>query len=87
MFHNLLRFDLGVIENANLYSSHAKLSSNKGEFLDFLLKMNRGANANGQLKFNLKESIAANGQFKVTDNDGKGNGMVIIDFKKVSSRL
>lgn len=32
----------------------------------------------------LKDTIAANGQFKVTDNDGKGNGMIIVDFKKVS---
>ncbi|CAH2060387.1 unnamed protein product, partial [Iphiclides podalirius] len=82
-----IKFDVGVIENVNLYSSHAKLSTNKGEFLDLLLKINRGANANGQLKFILKDSIAANGQFEVTDNDGKGNGVVIIDFKKAQRKI
>ncbi|KPI95250.1 Apolipophorin [Papilio xuthus] len=82
-----IKFDFGVIENANLYSSHAKLSSNKGEFLDFLFKVTRGANANGQLKFILKDSISANGQFKVTDNDGKGNGMIIVDFQKAQRKI
>lgn len=77
------RFDIGVIENANLYSSHAKISGSKGDLVDYLLKITRGANPNGQLKFVLKDTIAANGNFKVTDSDGKGNGMIIVDFKKV----
>lgn len=77
------RFDVGAIENSKLYSSHAKISYSKGDFLDYLLKITRGANPSGQLKFILKDTIAANGQFKVTDSDGKGNGMVIVDFKKV----
>lgn len=80
----LYRFDVGAIENANSYSSHAKISRAKVDFLDFLLKLNRGANPSGQLKFVLKDAVSANGQFKVTDADGKGNGMVIVDFKKVS---
>ncbi|XP_050357243.1 apolipophorins [Nymphalis io] len=78
-----IKFDIGAIENANLYSSHATISSSKGELLDYLLKINTGNNPNGQLKFNLKDAIAANGQFQVTDNDGKGNGNIMINFKKV----
>ncbi|CAG5023070.1 unnamed protein product [Parnassius apollo] len=82
-----IKFDIGMIENPNLYSSHAKLSSNKGEFLDYLLKINRGAKASGQLKFILKDAISANGQFKVTDSDGKGNGMIIVDFQKTQRKV
>lgn len=67
-----------------LYSSHAKVSNSQGEILDYFLKITTAAIANGQLKFVLKDTIAANGQFQVTDADGKGNGMLIIDFKKVS---
>lgn len=78
------RFDIGLIETASLYSSHASISTSQGELLDFLLKINSGKNPNGQLKFNLKDAIAANGQYQVTDNDGKGNGNLIIHFKKVT---
>lgn len=78
-----LRFDIGQIETANLFSSHAKISENQDEFLDFLLKINRGANANGQLKLNVKKAIGANGSFKITDSNGQGNGMIIVDFKQV----
>lgn len=77
------RFDVGAIQTTGLYSSHAKISDNSGDILDFLLKTTRGANANGQLKLIVKNAISANGQFKVTDSDGKGNGMVIVDFKQV----
>ncbi|KAL0810218.1 hypothetical protein ABMA28_011000 [Loxostege sticticalis] len=82
-----IKFDVGAIENSKLYSSHAKISYSKGDFLDYLLKITRGANPSGQLKFILKDTIAANGQFKVTDSDGKGNGMVIVDFKKSQRKL
>lgn len=80
-FH--IRFDIGAIENAKLYSSHAKVSTTKGEVLDYLLKLNRGANPSGQIKLNVRDVVNANGQFQVTDNDGKGNGVIIVDFKKV----
>lgn len=77
-------FDVGIVENDKLYSGHAKLSrSSEGAILDFLAKVNRGSNVNGQLKFTLKDSVNANGQFKVTDNSGKGNGVLIIEFKRV----
>ncbi|RVE54932.1 hypothetical protein evm_000299 [Chilo suppressalis] len=82
-----VKFDIGVIENPKLYSSHAKVSYSKGDFLDYLLKITRGANPTGQLKLILKDSVAANGQFKVTDSDGKGNGMIIVDFKKSQRKL
>ncbi|KAM3956905.1 retinoid- and fatty-acid binding glycoprotein apolipophorin isoform 2-T2 [Aphomia sociella] len=82
-----IKFDIGLTQNANQYSSHAKISSTKGEFLDYLLKISHGANANGQLKLVLKDSISANGQFKVTDADGKGNGMIIIEFKKAQRKI
>lgn len=77
------RFDVGAIQTAALYSSHAKISDSHGDIIDFLLKTTRGANASGQLKLIIKNAISANGQFKVTDSDGKGNGMVIVDFKQV----
>lgn len=54
--------------------------------LDFLLKINCGANANGQLKFNLKDAVTANGQYQVTDKDGKGNGNIMVHFKKVKEK-
>ncbi|XP_023946306.2 apolipophorins [Bicyclus anynana] len=79
-----LKFDIGYIETAKLYSSHATItSSNKGELLNYLLKINTGANTNGQLKFNLKDAITANGQFQVTDSDGKGNGNIMVHFKPI----
>ncbi|XP_045779870.1 apolipophorins [Maniola jurtina] len=78
-----VKFDVGYIETAKLSSSHATVSSSKGELLNFLLKINTGANTNGQLKLNLKDAIAANGQFQVTDNDGKGNGNIMVHFKMV----
>ncbi|XP_049881562.1 apolipophorins [Pectinophora gossypiella] len=76
-----IKFDVGVLENTQLYSSHAKIGYSKGEILDYLLKITRGANPSGQLKLVLKDTLAANGNFKVTDNDGKGHGMIIVDFK------
>ncbi|CAH0764921.1 unnamed protein product [Diatraea saccharalis] len=82
-----VKFDIGVIENPKLYSSHAKISYSKGDFLDYLLKITRGANPSGQLKLILRDSVSANGQFKVTDSDGKGNGMIIVDFKKSQRKL
>ncbi|XP_072946075.1 apolipophorins [Epargyreus clarus] len=82
-----IKFDVGVIENNNLYSSHAKISSSKKEILDYLLKVTKGANPSGQLKFILTDTISANGQYKVTDNDGKGNGNIIIDFKTAGRKI
>lgn len=77
------RFDIGTIQTPALYSTHAKVSESSGDLIDFLIKTTRGANANGQLKLIVKNAISANGQFKVTDSDGKGNGMIIVDFKQV----
>ncbi|CAH2098987.1 unnamed protein product [Euphydryas editha] len=82
-----IKFDIGAIETANLYSSHATVSTTKGQILDYLLKINTGNNPNGQLKFNLKDAISANGQFQVTDNDGKGNGNIMIQFKKMQRTI
>lgn len=83
----IIRFDIGAIETTTLYSSHAKISDAQGDFIDFLLKTTRGPNANGQLKLIIKNAIAANGQFKYTEGDGKGNGMIIVDFKQVSLNI
>lgn len=78
------RFDIGYIETAKLYSSHAAItSSSKGELVNFLFKINTGDNINGQLKFNLKDAVAANGQFQMTSSDGKGNGNLMVHFKTV----
>ena len=77
------RFDIGTIQTPALYSSHAKISESSGDLIDFLVKTTRGPNASGQLKLIVKNAIGANGQFKVTDGDGKGNGMIIVDFKQV----
>lgn len=52
-----------------------------------MLKLNRGTNPSGQIKLNVRDVVNANGQFQVTDNDGKGNGVIIVDFKKVPKRL
>ncbi|CAG9133770.1 unnamed protein product [Plutella xylostella] len=82
-----IKFDFGAIENNNLYSSHVKISRSKADLLDFLLKVNRGANPNGQVKLVLKDAVAANGQFKVTDADGKGNGALIVDFKTAQRKI
>ncbi|KAJ8707317.1 hypothetical protein PYW08_010569 [Mythimna loreyi] len=82
-----IKFDVGAIQTATLYSSHAKVSDNGGDILDFLLKTTRGPNANGQLKLIVKNAISANGQFKVTDSDGKGNGMFIVDFKQSQRKI
>ncbi|CAB3232890.1 unnamed protein product [Arctia plantaginis] len=82
-----IKFDIGQIETASLFSSHAKVSENQDEFLDFLLKINRGANANGQLKLNVKQAIGANGSFKITDSNGQGNGMIIVDFKQSQRKI
>ncbi|XP_022112947.2 apolipophorins [Pieris rapae] len=83
-----INFDVGIIENDSLYSGHAKLSRAKdGTIVDFLAKVNRGDNVNGQLKLLLKNTINANGQFKVTDNSGKGNGVLIIEFKQAQRKI
>ncbi|XP_063370071.1 apolipophorins isoform X1 [Cydia amplana] len=82
-----ITFDLGVIDNNNLYSSHAKIAYSKGAILDWLLKVTKGANAKGELKLILKDTISANGQFAVTDADGKGNGAVLVDFKNVGRKI
>ncbi|XP_075987202.1 retinoid- and fatty-acid binding glycoprotein apolipophorin isoform X2 [Anticarsia gemmatalis] len=80
-----IKFDVGVIETPSLYSSHAKVTESQGEVLDYLLKFNRGPNANGQLKLVIKNTISANGQFKVADD--KGNGMIIVDFVKAQRKI
>ncbi|XP_047037209.1 apolipophorins isoform X1 [Helicoverpa zea] len=82
-----IKFDIGVIQTPALYSSHAKISEAHGDIIDYLLKVTRGANPNGQLKLIIKNTIAANGQFKVTDSDGKGNGMIIVDFKQAQRKI
>ncbi|XP_013192546.1 apolipophorins isoform X2 [Amyelois transitella] len=81
------KFDVGVTAKGEQYSSHAKLSSSAGEFLDYLLNINGGANPNGQLKLVIKDSVSANGQYKVNDADGKGNGAIIFDFKKSQRKI
>ncbi|VVC87559.1 unnamed protein product [Leptidea sinapis] len=83
-----INFDVGVIDNVNLFSSHANVAKGKDNVLvDFLAKINRGANPSGQLKFNLKETISANGQYQVADSNGKGNGAVIVEFKKAQRKI
>ncbi|KAH9637818.1 hypothetical protein HF086_017596 [Spodoptera exigua] len=82
-----IKFDIGAIETTSLYSSHAKISESQGDIIDFLLKTTRGPNANGQLKLIIKNAISANGQFKFTESDGKGNGMIIVDFKQAQRKI
>lgn len=82
-----IKFDIGQIETTNLFSSHARITESQNELLDFLLKVNRGANSNGQLKLNVQKALSANGQFKITDNNGVGNGMIIVDFKQSQRKL
>ncbi|KAI8425854.1 hypothetical protein MSG28_011618 [Choristoneura fumiferana] len=82
-----IKFDIGVVDNTNQYSSHAKISYSKGDILDWLLKISRGANSKGELKLILKDTISANGQFAVTDADGKGNGAILIDFKNAQRKI
>ncbi|XP_022837131.1 apolipophorins isoform X2 [Spodoptera litura] len=82
-----IKFDIGAIETTTLYSSHAKISEAQGDIIDFLLKTTRGPNANGQLKLIIKNAISANGQFKFTESDGKGNGMIIVDFKQAQRKI
>lgn len=82
-----IKFDIGFTQNENQYSSHAKISSTRGEFLDYLLKISHGSNPNGQLKLILRDTISATGQYKVTDADGKGNGAIIIEFKKLQRKI
>ncbi|XP_028026671.1 apolipophorins isoform X1 [Bombyx mandarina] len=82
-----IKFDVGVVENTHFYSSHAVISNSKGTLLDYLLKISRGGTPSGQLKFVLKDTIAANGEYKVTGNDGKGNGVVIVDFKTLQRKF
>ncbi|XP_038219067.1 apolipophorins [Zerene cesonia] len=83
-----INFDTGIIENENLYSAHATISFAKDNVaLDFLAKVNRGENPSGQLKLILKDAISANGQFQVTDKEGKGNGVLIVEFKKAQRKI
>ncbi|CAK1546590.1 unnamed protein product [Leptosia nina] len=83
-----INFDVGVLENNNLYTSHAKISRAKdGTIVDFLSKVNRGDNPNGQLKLLLKDTVNANGHYQVTDNSGKGNGVFIIEFKQAQRKI
>ncbi|XP_053619006.1 apolipophorins isoform X2 [Plodia interpunctella] len=82
-----IKFDVGVTAKGDEYTSHAKLSSTAGEFLNYHLKISSGANANGQLTLVIKDNISVNGQYKVNDADGKGNGMIIFDFKKSQRKI
>ncbi|KAG6439705.1 hypothetical protein O3G_MSEX001006, partial [Manduca sexta] len=76
------KINIGHIETPAVFSSHATISGSRGDIIDYLLKIMRTANPSGNFKLVIKDSIAANGQYKVTDADGKGNGLIIIDFKK-----
>ncbi|CAH0599019.1 unnamed protein product [Chrysodeixis includens] len=82
-----IKFDIGHIQTQNLYSSHAKVTESHGDLVDFLLKITHGPSANGQLKLIVKDTISANGQFKVSDADGKGNGMIIVEFKQAQRKI
>ncbi|XP_037295541.1 apolipophorins isoform X2 [Manduca sexta] len=81
------KINIGHIETPAVFSSHATISGSRGDIIDYLLKIMRTANPSGNFKLVIKDSIAANGQYKVTDADGKGNGLIIIDFKKINRKI
>ncbi|XP_041983389.1 apolipophorins [Aricia agestis] len=78
-----IKFDIGGIDNSNLYSAHATVASKSGQLIDFLLKLNRGASPNGQLKLALRDNIEANGKFQMNEKDGKGTGNIMVHFNKI----
>ncbi|KAJ0171016.1 hypothetical protein K1T71_013215 [Dendrolimus kikuchii] len=85
--HQETKFDVGYLENPNQYSSHAKITDDKGELVDYLFTLNKGASPSGQLKVIVRSVIAANGNLKVTDSNGKGNGMIIVDMQQSHRKI
>ncbi|GBP78977.1 Apolipophorins [Eumeta japonica] len=82
-----LKFDIGLQNNPSTYMSHAEITKGTVKFLYYSLKVVRGANPNGELKFELKNTVNCHGNYKVTDADGSGSGIIIVDFVKLPRKL
>ncbi|XP_058796215.1 apolipophorins [Phymastichus coffea] len=80
-----LKLDSGLIAKPDNIDNHVQLLANGVKYLDYNLKINRGSSHNGNLLFNLKSYLLANGQFSY--QNGKGNGNLNIDIPKISRKI
>ncbi|XP_077288489.1 apolipophorins-like [Arctopsyche grandis] len=81
------KFDTALVMNPKLFQTYTKISIGSTDFLDVLLKTTKEPVPSGNLRLILKDFVKSEGQFKVNDQDKKGNGVLLIHFLKANRKI
>ncbi|KAJ8984123.1 hypothetical protein NQ317_017333 [Molorchus minor] len=84
--HNTpFKVNSGLKYNPNEVDAHHKVTSGSTVVIDAFLKTNKGGNANGSIKVNIKNVLVVNGQVK--SNKGSGTGDILIDAQSLKKQV
>ena len=80
-----IKVDTGLESNNQKLNSHGQINVDGTQYVDFILKIQRGNSPKGNVIFNIKTYVTANGQFSY--QNGKGNADINIDIPKMSRKI
>lgn len=81
-----IKIDTGLEYDLQKINSHAKIGVDDVQYVDFDMKIHRaGNNPKGNVVFNLKKYILANGQYSY--QNGKGSADINIEIPKVRRKI
>ena len=80
-----IKIDTGLESNLQKVNSHAQVAVDGTQYVDFILKIQRGNSPKGNLVLNIKSYVTASGQFSY--QNGKGSADVNIDIPKIGRKI
>ncbi|XP_044727273.1 apolipophorins isoform X2 [Chrysoperla carnea] len=82
---NPLFIKQGLVYNPKVIEAHSTIKDGETKLMDAQFTTNRAGNANGALKINLRNILAADGSLVV--KDGKGTADITVDLKKINRKV
>lgn len=80
-----LKLDTGLESSPDKINNFAQFHANDIKYLDYNLKVTRGAAPKGNLGLTFKDYLVANGQFSY--QNGKGNGNLNLEIPKINRKI
>ncbi|KAJ8916580.1 hypothetical protein NQ315_000224 [Exocentrus adspersus] len=85
MYSTPFKVNSGLKYNPSELDAHHKVTSGSTVVVDVFLKANKGGNANGSIKVNIKSYLVVNGQLKSVK--GSGTGEILIDAQNIKKQV
>lgn len=74
-----------MVYNPKVIEAHSTIKNGDVKLVDAKFTTNRAGNANGAMKINLQNLLAADGSLVV--KDGKGTADITVDLKKINRKV